>query len=75
MGLIVGHVAVLRAEVQRYAAVGGDGKDEEELLQIGTMVLVVAEADGQRRTAQVAMFCRCVGVLLPKLACITMIPT
>ena len=45
--LVVHHVAACGPEVQRHAAVGGDREDEQELLQVGTMVLVVAEGDGQ----------------------------
>ena len=51
-------VAACGAEVQRHAAVGGDGEDEQQLLQIGTMVLVVAEGDGQRGAAQKALLGR-----------------
>ncbi len=62
VGLVVGHVAAFGAEVQRHAAVGGDREDEQELLQIGTMVLVVAEGDRQRGTAQVTLRGRGLGV-------------
>ena len=58
MGLVVGHVAAFGAEVQRHAAVGGDREDEQQLLQVGTMVLVVAEGDGQRGAAQEALLRR-----------------
>ena len=56
MGLVVGHVATLRAEAQRHASVGGDREDEQQLLQVGTMVLIVAEGDRQRRPPQEAAF-------------------
>jgi hypothetical protein len=52
MGPIVRDVAAFGAEVQRHAAVGGDGENEQQLLQIGTVVLVVAEGDRQRGTAE-----------------------
>ena len=54
VGLVVGHVAAGRAEVQRHAAIRGDREDEEQLFQVGAMVLVVAEGDGQGGAAQKA---------------------
>ena len=51
-------VAAGGAEVQRHAAVGGDGEDEQQLLQVGAMVLVVAEGDGQGRAAQESLLGR-----------------
>ena len=47
VGLVIGDVAVGRAKVQGHAAVRRDGEDEQQLLQVGTMVLVVTEGDGQ----------------------------
>ena len=46
--LVIDDVAAFGAEVQGHAAVGRDREDEKELFQVGTMVLVVAEGDGQR---------------------------
>ncbi len=62
MRLVVGHVAACGAEVQRHAAVGRDREDEQQLLQIGTMVLVVSEGDGQGGTAEGPLLAIGVGV-------------
>ena len=49
MGGVVGDVAALGAKVQRHAAVGRDGQDEQQLLQVGPVVLVVSPGDGEAR--------------------------
>ena len=45
-------VAAGRAKVQRHPAVGGDREDEQQLLQVGPVVLAVAERDGQGWASQ-----------------------
>ena len=45
MGQIVGGVAALGLKIDRDPAVLGDGEDEEELLEVGPVVLVVAPGD------------------------------
>ena len=62
VGLVVRHVAAFRAEVQGHAAVGSDREDEQQLFQVGTMVLVVAEGDGQGGTPQESLLHRGAGV-------------
>ena len=44
---VVGGVAAFNAELHRDGAVAGDREDVEELLEVGTMVLVVAPGHGQ----------------------------
>ena len=47
MGLVVGGVAALGLEVDRDPAVLGDREDEQQLLQVGPVVLVVPPGDRQ----------------------------
>jgi hypothetical protein len=49
--LVVGDVAVVGLAMDRQGAVGADRDAEEELLQIGAVVLVVAEGDARRAVA------------------------
>src|ERR1019366_5152661 len=48
VGTVVGDIAVGGAVVDRHTAVVGNGEDIKQLLQVGSMVLVVAPGDGQR---------------------------
>ena len=49
--LVVGRVAVQQAVRERHRPVGADGQREHELLQIGAMVLGVAQRGGRGRLA------------------------
>ncbi len=51
MSPIVGDVAALDPELDRHGAVAGDGEDEEQLLEVGAMILVMPPGDGRRRLA------------------------
>jgi hypothetical protein len=48
MHLVVAGVAVVGLAVDRHGAVGADGKAEQQLLEVGAVVLVVAEGDARR---------------------------
>src|SRR4051794_19251030 len=50
---VVAGVAVVHLAVDRHGAVGADGDAEQQLLQVGPVVLVVAEGD-QRRAVGLA---------------------
>ena len=47
MGLVIDGVAAFGLEIDRDTAVPGDGEDEQQLLQVGPVVLVVPPGDRQ----------------------------
>ncbi len=63
MGHIVGHVAALGLEIDRDSSVLGDGEDEEQLFEIGPVVLVMAPGDGQPGLSPATVFLGGVGVV------------
>jgi hypothetical protein len=46
--LVIGGVAIVRLAVDRHGPIGGDGDAVQQLLEVGAVVLVVAEGDARR---------------------------
>ena len=63
MGLVVDHIAALGLKIDRHSTVLGDGEDEEQLLQIGPVVLVMSPGDRQPCLSAARQFLTGVGVL------------
>src|SRR5262249_48982063 len=59
--LVVGNVAVVGLAMDRHSAVGADRDAEDQLLQVGAVILVVAEGDAWRTVALLGRFLALVG--------------